>query len=386
MAQRSSCVRIEGTEAGAFGYNMQVSLEAPHSAGPALPQSSVKTHSNELRRLGGTDLSVGAAALGVMTFGAKTAQEDAFRQLDIAFAAGINLFDTAENYPAPVLAETQGRSEEILGRWIAERGMRSRVIIATKVAGPGNAAGDMAHIRGTERRLDRANIFAAVDGSLRRLRTDYIDLYQIHWPERPITTLGRTRFSYIPDAPFLVPIEDTLAALGELTAAGKIRYIGVANESAWGVMRYLSEAQQKGLPRIVSIQNSYSLLDRQFEIGLAEIAMRERVGLLAYSPLGRGLLSGKYTDGSTRTEANTRFSEKKRSITAAYASLAKRYAMDLPTMALAFARQKPFTTAVLMAASNASQLEANLKSIDVTLPKELMKEIDLIHDDSPNPR
>ncbi len=347
---------------------------------------SLAPHSNELRRLGGTDVSVGAAALGVMTFGAKTSPEDAFRQLDLAFAAGINLFDTAENYPAPVLAETQGRSEEILGRWITERGIRGRVIIATKVAGPGNAAGNMAHIRGAERRLDRTNIFAAVDGSLRRMRTDYIDLYQIHWPERPITTLGRTRFSYIPDAPILVPIEDTLGALGELVAAGKIRHIGVANESAWGVMRYLSEAQQKGLPRIVSIQNSYSLLDRQFEIGLAEISMRERVGLLAYSPLGRGLLSGKYTDGSTNIEANARFSEKKRSVTAAYASLAKRYAMDLPTMALAFVRQKPFITAVLMAASNASQLEANLKSLEVTLPKELIKEIDLIHDDAPNPR
>jgi aryl-alcohol dehydrogenase-like predicted oxidoreductase len=340
----------------------------------------------EFRRLGGTDLYVGAAALGVMTFGAKTAQEDAFRQLDLAFAAGINLFDTAENYPAPVLAETQGRSEEILGRWIAERGIRSSVIIATKVAGPGNAAGDMAHIRGANRRLDRANIFAAVEGSLRRMRTDYIDLYQIHWPERPITTLGRARFSDIPDTPSLVPIEATLAALAELVAAGKIRHIGVANESAWGVMRYLSEAQQKGLPRIVSIQNSYSLLDRQFEIGLGEIAMRERVGLLAYSPLARGLLSGKYTDSSTGSEANKRFSGKKRSATSAYASLAKRHGLDLPTMALAFVRQKPFTTAVLMAASTASQLEANLKSIDVTLSKELMKEIDLIHDEAPNPR
>jgi aryl-alcohol dehydrogenase-like predicted oxidoreductase len=347
---------------------------------------SLASHSNELRRLGRTELSVGSAALGVMTFGAKTAQEDAFRQLDLAFAAGVNLFDTAENYPAPVLAATQGRSEEILGRWIAERGLRSRVMIATKVAGPGNAAGDMAHIRGADRRLDRANIFAAVDGSLRRMRTDYIDLYQIHWPERPITTLGRSRFSYIPDAPALVPIEDTLAALGELVAAGKIRHLGVANESAWGVMRYLSAAQQKGLPRIVSIQNSYSLLDRQFEIGLAEIAMREGVGLLAYSPLGRGLLSGKYTDGSTNIDSNRRFSEKKLTATAAYASLAKRYGMDLPTMALAFARQKPFTTAVLMAASNTSQLEANLRSIEISLSKELIKEIDLIHDDTPNPR
>jgi aryl-alcohol dehydrogenase-like predicted oxidoreductase len=340
----------------------------------------------ELRRLGRSDLRVSAAALGVMTFGAKTAEEDAFRQLDLAFAAGINLFDTAENYPAPVLAETQGRSEEMLGRWIAARSVRSRVVVATKVAGPGNAAGDMTHIRGPDRRLDRANIFAAVDGSLRRLRTDYIDLYQVHWPERPITTLGRTRFSHMSDAPTLVPIEETLAALSEMVIAGKVRHIGVANETSWGIMRYLIAAHEQGLARIVSIQNSYSLLDRQFEIGLAEFAMREQVGLLAYSPLARGLLSGKYLEQAQNADARTRFSAKRLVVTAAYANLAERHGMDLPTMALAYVRQKPFTTSVLMAASNAAQLERNLRNLDVTLSKELMKEIDSIHDDSPNPR
>jgi aryl-alcohol dehydrogenase-like predicted oxidoreductase len=235
-----------------------------------------------MRRLGRSDLSLSAVALGVMTFGAKTAEAEAFRQLDLALAVGINLFDTAENYPAPVRADTQGRSEAILGRWIAARGIRSRVVVATKVARPGNAAGDMTHIRGSERRLDRANVIAAVDGSLSRLRTDYIDLYQVHWPERPITTLGRARFSYLPDAPTLVPIEETLAVLGELVVAGKIRHIGVANETPWGVMRYIIAAHEQGLPRIVSIQNSYSLLERQLEVGLAEIAMREHVALLAY--------------------------------------------------------------------------------------------------------
>lgn len=357
----------------------------PHSVTQDVPQGSVvEGRPAELRTLGRTDLKVSSAGLGVMTFGAKTAQEDAFRQLDLAFAAGINWFDTAENYPAPVLAQTQGRSEEILGRWIAARGVRSRVIVATKVAGPGNAAGDMTHIRGTDRRLDRANISAAVDGSLRRLRTDYIDLYQVHWPERPITTHGRARFSYIADAPTLVTIEETLAALGELVTAGKVRHIGVANETPWGIMRYIIAAQERALPRIVSIQNGYSLLDRQFEVGLAEMAMREQVGLLAYSPLARGLLSGKYLDRAG-TEAR-RFSQKRLAATAAYADLAQRHGMDLTAMALAFVRQKPFTASVLMAASNAAQLESNLRSLDVTLSKELMKEIDSIHDDSPNPR
>jgi len=321
-----------------------------------------------------------------MTFGAKTSEKDAFRQLDMAFAAGINLFDTAENYPAPVLAKTQGRSEEILGRWISASGVRHRVIVATKVAGPGNAAGDMTHIRGAERRLDRANVLAAADASLRRLRSDYIDLYQIHWPERPITTLGRTRFSHIPDAATLVPIEETLAALAELLVAGKVRHIGVANETPWGVMRYLLAAHEQGLPRIVSIQNSYSLLERQFEIGLAELAMREQIGLLAYSPLARGLLSGKYVGNAQNTASRGRFSEKRLLVTAAYAKLAKENGMDLASMALAFVRQKPFTGAVLMAASNAAQLENNLKSLEVTLSRELTKEIDLIHDASPNPR
>jgi aryl-alcohol dehydrogenase-like predicted oxidoreductase len=352
----------------------------------SLGPHSVERPPIALRRLGRSDLRVSAVALGVMTFGSKTSEADAFRQLDRAFAVGINLFDTAENYPAPVVAETQGRSEEILGRWIAARGTRSRVIVATKVTGPGNAAGDMTHIRGADRRLDRANIFAAADGSLRRLGTDYIDLYQVHWPERLITTLRRTRFSYIPDAPTLVPIEETLGALAELVVSGKVRHIGVANETPWGVMQYLIAAHQQGLPRIVSIQNSYSLLDRQFEIGLAEVAMREQVGLLAYSPLARGLLSGKYLDQTQSTDGRSRFSEKRLSVTATYANLAKRHGIDLPTIALAFVRQKPFTGSVLMAASNVAQLESNLKSLEVTLSKELMKEIDSIHDDSPNPR
>ncbi len=365
-----------------------MSLEPPPVAGAEPQGGAIGTGTGpiELRKLGCSDLRVSSAALGVMTFGAKTAQADAFRQLDLAFAAGINLFDTAENYPAPVSAETQGRSEEILGEWVAERGIRSRVVIATKVAGPGNAAGDMTHIRGADRRLDRGNIVAAVNGSLRRLRTDYIDLYQVHWPERPITTLGRSRFSHIPDTPALVPIEETLAALGEMVAAGKVRHIGVANETPWGVMRYLIAARELGLSRIVSVQNGYNLIDRQFEIGLAEIAMREEVGLLAYSPLARGLLSGKYLPQAPGTDTRPRFSKKKLAVTAAYANLARRHGLALTTMALAFVRQKPFTTSVLMAASNTAQLESNLRSLNVTLPKELLKEIDSLHDDVPNPR
>lgn len=349
----------------------------------------------DLRPLGRSDIRVSAMGLGVMTFGAQTGEDDAFRQLDMALDAGVNLFDTAENYPAPVLAETQGRSEEILGRWIAARGVRERVVVATKVAGPGNAAGDMNHIRGPERRLDRANILAAADASLKRLGTDYIDLYQVHWAERPITTQGRTRYSHIPDAANLTPIEETLAALGELVAAGKVRQVGVCNESPWGVMRYLAAAKTRGLPRIASIQNGYSLLDRQFELGLAEVAMREQVGLIAYSPLAGGLLTGKYAEaqpiaGSRSAVmtgfAQARFAPKKLAAVAAYVELARSHGLDPADMALAFVRQRPFTTSVLMAASRVEQLEINLRSLQLTLPPELIKAIDNIHDDQPNPR
>lgn len=348
----------------------------------------------ELRRLGRSDLEVSATGLGVMNFGAQTGEDDAFHILDMALEAGINLFDTAENYPSPISPETQGRSEEILGSWIAARGVRSRVVVATKVAGPGNAAGDMRHIRGDSRRLDRANIVAALDDSLRRLGTDHIDLYQLHWPERAVTTHGRSRYSLVPDAPEQVPIEVTLEVLGELVSAGKLRHIGVCNESPWGAMRFLAAAQSLGLPRIVSIQNGYSLLDRWFEIGLAEVAMREGLGLLAYSPLAGGLLTGKYgsapqpipgSRSSLSAGFTSRFTDRKMRATTAYSRLAVDNGLEPAAMALAFVRQQPFTASVLMAASSPAQMEANLRGIDTRLSKELIKQINAIHDEHPNP-
>lgn len=343
--------------------------------------------------LGRTDMLVSSVGLGVMTFGAQTDEQDAFRQLDLALDAGITLYDTAENYPAPVNAATQGRSEEILGKWINNRGVRDRVVVATKVAGPGNGPGNMDHIRGPNRCLNKANISAALDASLIRLETDVIDLYQVHWPERPITTLRRSRFSYIPDVPNLVPIEETLEALAEQVKAGKVRQIGVCNESPWGLMRYLSLSEQKKLPRIASIQNSYSLLDRLFENGLAEIAMREQVGLIGYSPLASGLLSGKYSEarpieGSRSALFNgfeTRFKKPVLEATRQYVDIARNHGLEPAALALAFARQQPFTTSVLMAASCASQLESNLRHLDLTLSREMLKTINAVHDSHPNP-
>jgi aryl-alcohol dehydrogenase-like predicted oxidoreductase len=349
----------------------------------------------EHRQLGRTGIAVSAFGLGAMTFGGQTPEEDAFRQLDMALDAGITLFDTAENYPTPTGPETQGRSEEVLGRWIAARGVRERVVVATKVAGPGNAAGDMRHIRGDARCLDRANIRQAVEASLRRLGTDVIDLYQVHWASRAITTLGRSRYSQVADAPGQIIIEETLAALCELVAEGKIRALGVCNETPWGVMRYLAAAEAQGLARIASVQNGYSLLDRSFELALAEVAVREDCGLIAYSPLAGGTLTGKYGEhpapipGSRSSQSAgflARLSPARQSAILAYAALAREAGLEPAHMALAFARAQPFTTSVLMAASSAGQLEGNLGAIDLTLPRDVVQAINAIHDGRPNPR
>lgn len=347
----------------------------------------------KLVKLGQSDLQVSDVGLGVMTFGAQTDEHAAYQQLDRAFEAGITLFDTAENYPAPVDPKTQGLSEIFLGRWLATRGLRDRVIVATKVAGPGNAPGDMTHIRGEARRLDRANISMAVDDSLRRLQTDYIDVYQVHWPERPITTLRRARYSHLPDQSGNVPIEETLSALDEQVRAGKVRHIGVCNESPWGLMQYLTHAAQDSLPRVVSLQQSYSLLDRHLESGLAEILMQERVGLLGYSPLASGLLTGKYDSGKVLAETRSslfpgferRFATPVRDAVRAYSALAQELGVPLAALALAFARQQPFMSSVLMAARTTAQLQDNLAALDVVLSQEVLSMINAIHDRQPNP-
>jgi len=336
----------------------------------------------DYRKLGTSGIEVSVFGLGVMTFGGQTPEDDAMRQMDMAYDAGITLFDTAENYPTPTGPETQGRSEEILGRWVKSRGLRDKVVIATKVAGPGNAAGDMTHIRGEDRRLDRANIRRAVEDSLKRLGTDCIDLYQPHWPERAMTTLWRSRFAVIPDDPAQVPIEETFDALAELVTEGKVRSLGVSNESPWGLMRYLALAGQGRGPRLASLQIGYSLLDRQAEVGHAEVLMREQVGMLAYSPLSRGLLTGKHLDGGK----HPMLTPGKRAAVEAYVALAGQAGLDPAHMALAYAVSKPFMTSVLMAASSIPQLEHNIAAAGLTLPKDLSKAIDAIHDGNANPR
>jgi aryl-alcohol dehydrogenase-like predicted oxidoreductase len=343
----------------------------------------------ELRPLGRSDIRVSAICLGTMTFGEQNSEADAHAQLDRALAAGINFIDTAEMYPVPPRAETIGRTEDYIGTWLKSRGCRDRVVLASKVAGPGTW---LPHIRGGKARLDRPNIEAALDTSLKRLQTDWIDLYQLHWPDRETNFFGKLGFEPAEDDRS-VPLLETLEVLGDLVRAGKIREIGVSNETPWGLMRFLALSDQLGLPRMVSIQNPYSLLNRTFEIGLAEVAIREDCGLLAYSPLGFGVLSGKYLDGQrpagarvTLFERFNRYSNAEaQRATAEYVALARRHGLDPAQMALAWVTSRPFTTSNIIGATTLSQLEADLASADLTLSDDIIGEIEAIHTRQPNP-
>ncbi|BAZ92952.1 aldo/keto reductase [Thiohalobacter thiocyanaticus] len=340
------------------------------------------------RKLGHTDIDVSLICLGTMTFGEQNSERDAHEQLDRAVAAGVNFIDTAELYPVPPRGETQGRTEAYIGSWLARRGKRDDLVIASKVAGPTDWC---PHIRGGSSHPDAANIEIALNDSLRRLQTDYIDLYQVHWPDRSANFFGKLGYEY--DASPSLPIEDTLEALACQVEAGKIRHIGISNETPWGTMRYLQLAEARGWPRIVSIQNPYSLLNRSFEIGLAEISQREDVGLLAYSPLGFGVLSGKYLDGArpegARLSLFERFSRysnpQGERATAAYVALARDHGLDPAQMALAYVNSRPFVTANIIGATRMEQLESNLGSADLTLSEEVLEGIEAIHQAHPNP-
>lgn len=343
----------------------------------------------EYRQLGTTDIRVSVLCLGTMTFGEQNTEAEAHAQLDKALDAGINFIDTAEMYPVPPRAETQGRTESHIGNWLRRRGKRDQILIATKVAGP---ADWLDYLRGGQARLDRTNIRAALDASLRRLGTDYIDLYQLHWPDRPTNYFGELGYAY-PDQDQDIPIEETLGVLAELVEAGKIRHIGVSNETPWGVSRYLALSEAKGWPRIQSIQNPYNLLNRSFEIGLAEFSHRERVGLLAYSPLAFGVLSGKYLSGArpagarlTLFERFSRYSNPQaEQATAEYVALARRHGLDPAQMALAFVSSRPFVTSNIIGATTLEQLASDLGSCDLKLPHEVERDIEAIHRGQPNP-
>lgn len=343
----------------------------------------------ELRPLGTTGLTVPSICLGTMTWGRQNTEAEGHAQMDLAVDRGVTFFDTAEMYAVPPTAETYGRTEEIIGTWFKARGNRDRIVLATKMIGPGSR---FPYVRGGTSRLDAASVAAAVDGSLRRLQTDYIDLYQTHWPNRHVNIFGTRGFSPDPDEDLVDPAE-TLAALEEQVKAGKIRHVGVSNETPWGVMRHLGAHADRGLPRIHSIQNAYNLLNREFEDGLAEIAIRERVGLLAYSPLAGGTLTGKYLGGAippgSRRSIDGRGSRYDKpnaeAATRRYLAIAKEHGLDPVQMAIAFVAGRPFVTSAIIGATGIAQLETNLGAHDLTLPDEVLAAIEAVQADIPNP-
>ncbi len=342
----------------------------------------------QYRKLGRTGLDVSVICLGTMTWGEQNSEAEGHEQMDFSLDHGVNFVDTAEMYAVPPRAETYGRTEEIIGTWNKKTGRRSEVILATKVFGRAPRFGyARPHIHDGETRLDRQSITEAVEGSLRRLQTDYIDLYQIHWPDRKTNTFGQ--FGYVHDADDDdIPIEETLDVLADLVKAGKIRYVGLSNETAWGTMRFLHLSETKGYPRVVSNQNPYNLLFRHDEVGLAEVYCREDVGLLAYSPLAMGALSGKYLDGAmpknSRFDLFGNYFPRYQSDTAVeeirkYADIARKHGLDPAQMALSFVNDRPFVASNIIGATTIPQLADNIASADIELSQEILDEIAAVH-------
>lgn len=344
-----------------------------------------------MNHLGRTDIQVSAICLGTMTWGEQNTEAEAHQQLDYATQAGVNFIDTAELYAIPPRAETYGLTESYIGSWLKKTARRQHLILASKVAGP--ADGWLPHIRDeATRRLDDNNIEQALNGSLKRLQTDYLDLYQLHWPDRKTNFFGQLGYQHQHDDKF-IPIEQTLQALKRQVDAGKVRYIGLSNETPWGVMEFIRLADQIGLPRVVSIQNPYNLLNRSYEIGLAEISMREQVGLLAYSPLAFGVLTGKYLQGAKPQGARitlwpeySRYSSDNASLaTQDYVELAQQHGLNPAQMALAYINSRPFVTSNIIGATNLPQLRDNIDSIELELNMAVIDGIEQIHQKYPNP-
>jgi len=337
--------------------------------------------------LGNTNLKVSSICLGTMTWGGKqNNQSEAFEQMDYAITQGINFFDTAELYPG--FKENYGATETIIGNWFKKRNNRKKIILATKISGPGRS-----WIRGGALQYTKKNINKAIEGSLKRLQTDYIDLYQLHWPERKTNNFGKLGYEHHKKEEEWNSIKSILVVLKEFINQGKIRYVGISNETAWGLLKFLELSKLYNLPRIVSVQNSYNLLNRTYEIALAEISIREKSSLLVNSPLAFGILTGKYRNNQrprgSRTELFGEYHRyfKKLSLLAAeeYFKIAEKYNISLAQLSLAFVNQQPFVTSTLIGATTMNQLKENIESINIELNSEIVEEINLIHKNNPNP-
>lgn len=348
----------------------------------------------DYRELGRTGMKVSRICLGTMTWGRQNTREDGFAQMDFALDQGVNFFDTAELYPVPPSDETYGATETIIGEWFKARGNRDQVILASKISCK-NAAGQnppVDYMREGSMTLDKANIEAAVDASLKRLQTDYLDLYQIHWPERGANFFGRLGYAQ-PREDTSTPLAETLDALTGLVKAGKVRAIGLSNDTPWGVMKCLDLAEYHGVARVASVQNPYSLLNRSYEVGLAEVSLREDCGLLAYSPLGFGVLSGKYLNGARPPKGRltlfpyfSRYTQPAvEDATRRYVELAQAHGLDPAQMALAFVNSRSFLTSNIIGATTMEQLKSNIASADLTLGDTVLEAIEAIHTAIPNP-
>lgn len=340
--------------------------------------------------LGNTDLKVSKICLGTMTWGEQNTEAEGHEQMDYALDQGVNFWDTAELYSVPAKETTYGATEKVMGTWFKKTGRRDEVILATKIAG---ASPGLPWIRGTED-FSREAIFKAIDNSLKRLQTDYVDLYQLHWPTRKTNFFGSREYRHSSKDTWEDNILELIEAMNELVKQGKIRYYGISNETPWGFHRYLHLANKHDLPRLVSVQNPYSLLNRTYEIGMSEISIRESAGLLAYSPMGFGMLSGKYHKGTDKPQDrlnqfgnthNRYSSELSRAATGKYLAIAEQHGISLAQMSLAFVNQQPFVTSNIIGATSMAQLKENIDSINIDLSKDILTEIDGVHREISNP-
>jgi len=342
----------------------------------------------KFKKLGNTDLDVSLICLGTMTWGTQNSEKEAFEQMDYSIDQGVNFFDTAELYSVPPTAESYGKTEVMIGNWFEKRKNRNNVILASKIAGPG-----LDWIRDGKKSYNEKHLAEAIDGSLKRLKTDYIDLYQLHWPERSTNTFGRREYTINKNEGDWNDFENILQALQKFIKSGKIRHIGLSNETPYGLSKYLELSKHKNLPRMMSVQNPYSLVNRTYEIGMSEISIREKCGLLVYYPLASGALSGKYRDGQMPKNARiTLFKGWERMINPLamkaydeYFKLAKEANITMVQLAQAFVNSRPFVTSNIIGATTMDQLKENIGSINIELTEEILEKINTIHNNNPNP-